>query len=167
MQRGGWQAILDSFKDYITYTNKFAPQYFSAVIDAPAKKVWDIMLDAETYKQWSGAAWPESFYEGEWKEGETLCFFNPERSGTKVKLLRHRPYEFSLAEHIAIFDKGKEITEGEMAESWIGSKETYTFTEQNEKTRLDVVLYMKPDWQKMFATDWPKAMDKLKELCEA
>lgn len=167
MQRGGWQAILDSFKRYAEYANIYVPQYFSRVINAPKKKVWDIMLNEETYKVWSGAAWPESFYEGVWKEGELLGFFNPERSGTKVKLLKHRPYEFTLAEHVAVYDKGVEDTQSAVAKSWVGSRETYTFTEKDGKTTLDVVLYMTPEWQKIFATDWPKAIDKLKELCEA
>ncbi|MEP6712196.1 MAG: SRPBCC domain-containing protein [Ferruginibacter sp.] len=167
IQRGGWQSILDNFKKYAEYCNIFEPLYFSITINAPKGKVWNTMLDAETYKQWTAAAWPGSYYEGTWKQGETLCFFSPDRSGTKVKLLEHRPYTFSLAEHIAVFEKGTEIREGELAKTWIGSKESYSFTEQDGKARLDIVMYITKDWQQMFINDWPKALGKLKEICEA
>ena len=49
---------------------------FSAAIDAPKKKVWDVMLNPETYKTWTGVAWPGSYYVGEWKEGVTAPVYN-------------------------------------------------------------------------------------------
>jgi len=166
MQRGGWQAILDNFKKHAERLNTYEQLNFSITINAPKKKVWDTMLGIETYKKWTSAAWPGSYYEGEWKDGETLFFFGPDKSGTKAKLVELRPYVFVKAEHVACFDKGKEDTQSEMAKVWIGSTESYAFTEKDGHTTLDVTMHVTSGWADMFKKDWPKAMNKLKEICE-
>ena len=166
MQRAGWQAILDNFKKHVERLNEYEQLDFSITINAPKKKVWDIMLGAETYKEWVSAAWPGSYAEGKWEPGGTLCFFNPEKSGTKVKLLEHRPYTFSKAEHISSFNKGVEDTTSETAKSWIGSTESYLFSEKEGTTSLEVTMHVPPAWAGMFKADWLKALKKLKAICE-
>jgi uncharacterized protein YndB with AHSA1/START domain len=164
MQEAGWQAILNNFKKYVEYTNKFQPIYFSEQINASKVKVWNTMMDEATYHEWVSSAWPNSFYEGIWKEGESLLFINKENSGTKAKLLFHRPYEISLAEHIAVISKGIEKEQDDSG--WIGSKELYLFSEKNGVTTLEVIMYATPSWHEMFKHDWPIALKKLKEICE-
>ena len=166
MQRAGWQAILDNFKKHVERLNKYEQLNFSITINAPKKKVWDTMLGTQTYKDWTSAAWPGSYYEGEWKEGETLFFFGPDKSGTKTRLVEHRPYVYTKAEHIACLDKGKEDTESEIAKIWIGSTESYAFFEKDGRTTLDVTMHVTSGWADMFKKDWPNAMNKLKEICE-
>lgn len=166
MQRAGWQAILNNFKAHVEYAAVYEPAYFIIEIHAPKEKVWNIMLDPEAYKTWTGAAWPGSFYVGEWEQGNTLRFIGPDESGTKAKLIEHRPYEFSLAEHVAMLVKGKEDTESTDAKKWIGSREMYFFSEENGRTTLKIVMFLPSDWKDMMTADWPKALNKLKELCE-
>ena len=47
---------------------------FKIDIAADPKKVWDIMLSPETYKQWVSKSWPGSYFEGVWKKGESLRY---------------------------------------------------------------------------------------------
>lgn len=166
LQRAGWQAILDNFKAHAEYAVVYEPAYLSIEINAPKKKVWDTMLDPETYKEWAGAAWPGSYYEGEWKQGETLRFLGSDGCGTVAKLIEHRPFELSLAEHIAIIINGKEDTESADAKKWMGSREMYFFDEENGKTTLNTLMFLPSEWKEMMTTDWPKALNKLKEMCE-
>jgi uncharacterized protein YndB with AHSA1/START domain len=42
--------------------------HFEIEIYAPVKKVWDIMLTPETYKKWTSAFDPSSYYEGSWNK---------------------------------------------------------------------------------------------------
>jgi hypothetical protein len=140
---------------------------FSAAIAAPKKKVWDIMLDPETYKTWTGVAWAGSYYVGEWKEGNELRFVSPEGSGTLAKLLVCRPHDHIVAEHIAILlPGGFEDRDSEQAKGWVGSIEEYSFTEKDGITSLLITMKVYPEWEAMFNTDWPKALAKLKEICE-
>ncbi len=136
-------------------------------IAASRQKVWETMLAPATYKQWVDVSWPGSYYEGEWKQGQNLRFLAPGMGGTLARLVEHRPYEFSLAEHIAsINSDGTEDRDSESAKNWIGSTESYTFTEKNGITTLKVEVNTYPEWIDMFASGMPKALAKLKEMCE-
>jgi uncharacterized protein YndB with AHSA1/START domain len=141
--------------------------HFEVTIYAPKEKVWSTMLDPETYKKWVNASWPGSYYVGEWKEGASLKFIGAEGGGTKAILVKHVPYEFSLAKHIAVITQdGQEDTTSDSAKSWIGTTERYTFTEKDGVTTLTVDIETTPEWEKMFNDGWPKALQALKELCE-
>jgi Activator of Hsp90 ATPase homolog 1-like protein len=140
---------------------------FTTSINAPVKKVWDTMLHPVTYKEWVSAAWPDSYFEGTWKEGENLRFITPDGSGTLANLTNHKPYKLSYAKHIAVLGKGGVIdTESDVAEGWIGTTERYDFTEKDGQTLLEITITTNPQWAVMFKSDWPKALKKLKEICE-
>lgn len=140
---------------------------YKIIINAPRQAVWETMLDQETYKQWVDAAWPSSYYEGEWKEGSNLRFITADGSGTLATLIKHKSYELSYAKHIALLNPGgAEDRESEVAKGWIGTTEMYTFTEKKGVTELNVEINTNPDWAEMFNDGWPKALAKLKEICE-
>ncbi len=140
---------------------------FKIDIAASRQKVWDTMLNPETYKEWVKASWPGSYYEGNWQQGENIRFLSPGNGGTLAKIIEYKPYEFIRAEHIAVIKAdGTEDRDSEQAKGWIGATETYTFTEDNGKTKMKTEMNVSPEWEKMFVDDWPKAMSKLKEICE-
>jgi uncharacterized protein YndB with AHSA1/START domain len=141
---------------------------FKIEIAASRKKVWDTMLAPDTYKEWVNAGWPGAYYEGNWKQGENLRFISPGEGGTMAKLVEHRPYEFSQARHIAVINSdGTEDHDSEIAKGWIGTTESYTFTENKGITELKIEINTNPEWESMFSDGWPKASAKLKEICEA
>ena len=43
--------------------------HFSTMIDAPRQKVWHTMLDDATYREWTSAFSPGSFYRGGLERG--------------------------------------------------------------------------------------------------
>ena len=82
-------------------------------------------------------------------------------------IIELRPYEYILAKHIAVIDAGgKEDRNSDLAKGWIGTTESYTFTEKNGKTELKIEINTYPDWEKMFKDGWPNALKKLKEISE-
>ncbi len=140
---------------------------FKISIGGTKKKVWETMLAPVTYKEWVNEAWPDSFFEGEWKEGNNLRFITEDGSGTLATLIEHRPYDYSFAKHIAVLQPGGiEDRDSDVAKGWIGTAESYTFTEKNNITELKVVLRINPEFEAMFNEGWPKALAKLKEICE-
>ena len=58
-------------------------------------------------------------------------------------------------------------TESEWAKKWIGSTEGYSFTENNGITELTVDMHINEEWEAMFNKDWPKALARLKQICES
>jgi hypothetical protein len=140
---------------------------FKTTIAASKKKVWETMLHPDTYKEWVNAAWPGSFFKGEWKEGENLCFISEDGSGTLATLVKHQPYDYSFAKHIAVLNAGGiEDRDSDVAKGWIGTTESYNFIEKNGATELTVALTIQPEFAQMFSEGWPKALAKLKELSE-
>jgi hypothetical protein len=125
------------------------------------------MLQPETYKEWTAASWPGSFYQGEWKEGKDIKFISEDGSGTKAHIAEVKPFKFIAAEHIALLQKGGiEDTTSEQAKNWVGITENYNYKETNGNTELTVEINTRPEWEKMFNDGFPNALQKLKEICE-
>jgi uncharacterized protein YndB with AHSA1/START domain len=142
--------------------------HYSITIDAPPKKVWDTMLGADTYREWTSVSWPGSRYEGEWTEGSQMKFIGSEEGGgTLAKLTSVQPYSRVHAEHIAVIgEDGREDRESDVAKSWIGTTERYTFNDKDGSTELVVDMETYPEWEAMFNDGWPGALQALKTLCE-
>ena len=140
---------------------------FKIDIAASPKKVWDTMLNKETYEEWVSVSWPGSTYNGNWNQGSNIKFTGPGQGGTMATIVENRPYEYLLVKHVAVLTKdGEEDRDSEMAKGWVGSTEAYEFKEKNGKTELKVVINTNPDWEKMFTDGWPAALNKLKEISE-
>jgi uncharacterized protein YndB with AHSA1/START domain len=144
--------------------------HFSETINAPARKVWDVMLGDKTYREWTRGFNPdgESYFEGDWSLGSRMRFLGPDKDGNIGGMFSEveesRPGEFISLHHLGILQGDKESPSDE----W-NSYEKYAFTEENGKTRVDVELEganIPEDFVKMFEETWPKALTKLKELAE-
>lgn len=140
---------------------------YSIIISAPAKKVWETMLQEDTYRQWVAKSWPNSFYNGKWATGERIKFIGPDGSGTLAELVEVKPYERVLARHIAVLGPGDvEDRTSEVAKGWIGIMEEYKFSERDGNTTLTVSIETTPEWSKMFEDGWPPALQELKKIAE-
>lgn len=141
---------------------------FAIDIAATKKKVWDTMLPPETYKKWVAASWPGSYYVGNWTQGESIKFLSSSGEGTQAILDEVKPYDLIRATHTAVITKdGTEDRDSEIAKGWVGTKESYIFTERDGKTEVKVQISTSPDWEKMFSDGWPDALAKLKEVVES
>ena len=59
-----------------------------------------------------------------------------------------------------------EITDGPDVEKWANGLENYTFEENNGTTAITVDLDMVEEYVDYMNETYPKALDKLKEICE-
>jgi uncharacterized protein YndB with AHSA1/START domain len=140
---------------------------YKIVIAAPAKKVWETMLEKETYEQWVSKSWPGSTYQGKWEKGEKIRFAGSDGSGTLAELIEVRPYENVLARHIAVLQQGGvEDRTSDIAKDWVGITEEYRFAEHNGKTTVTVLIQTTPEWKKMFDDGWPMALEELRQIAE-
>jgi uncharacterized protein YndB with AHSA1/START domain len=140
---------------------------FKTSIAAPKQKVWDTMLQPDTYQEWVSASWPDSSYTGCWQQGEKVRFVSKDGSGTMALIKEFKPFDTIFAEHVAVLKSGGvEDTQSDEAKGWIGTTEQYHFTEVDGNTELNVEMATNPEWEKMFNDGWPAALKKLKEVCE-
>ena len=62
---------------------------------------------------------------------------------------------------------GKEIVDGPEIDSWAGGLENYSFKEEGSQTRLTVEVDTLADYKEYMDKLYPKALEKLKEVCES
>jgi uncharacterized protein YndB with AHSA1/START domain len=141
---------------------------YSVTIDEPREKVWDTMLGRDTYEKWTAAAWPGSSFEGDWSEGSQMRFVGADGGGgTLAKITSVDPYTHIDAEHIAVIaEDGSEDRNSDVAKTWVGTKESYSFNARNGSTEVVVDIATYPEWESMFNEGWPGALQALKALCE-
>lgn len=143
---------------------------FSIVIDAPKEKVWNTMLEDKTYRIWTEAFMPGSYYDGDWTKGSKILFLGPGNDG-KVggmvsRIKDNRLYEYVSIEHLGEVIDGVEDTTSDRVKDWAGALENYTFIDKDGKTELIVDMNINEEFKEMFEGMWPKALQKLKALCE-
>lgn len=140
--------------------------HFKTTIDAPKEKVWNTMLNDETYRKWTSAFAEGSHYKGSWEKGSKILFLDPNGMGMVTKIAENKPYEFISIETLGFVSDGKEDMESEGAKAMAGAHENYTFRETGGTTEVSVDMDTSEEYKAMFEESWPKALEKLKALCE-
>jgi hypothetical protein len=142
-------------------------------INASASKVYDIMLgitNKSTYEQWTAMFNPTSSFEGTWEKGSKILFIgedgNGERGGMVSRIAENKPNVFVSIQHYGLVKGDVEITEGPEVEKWANGFENYSFEESNGTTNLIVDLDTSEDFIDYMDDAYPKALDKLKQMCE-
>lgn len=171
LQQQGWQAILENFKNYVELPTSKEKLHFEIFINAPAEKVYNTMIDSDTYQKWTAVFNPMSHFEGSWENGAKILFIGTDEKGTRggmvARIRENTPYRFISIQHIGLVNGDQEITEGPEVADWAGALEEYTFTPQNGGTLLMIEVDVNDDFKTFFAETWPKSLQTLKELCEA
>lgn len=146
---------------------------FKVSIKAPVAKVYDLMLgisSKSTYEQWTALFNPTSTYEGSWDKGSKMLFVGVDDKGEKggmvSRIVENDPKRFVSIQHYGLLQSGKEITEGPDVEKWANGFENYTFAENMAATTLTVDLDTTEEFLAYIYEAYPKALDKLKEICE-
>lgn len=143
---------------------------FSTVINAPIKKVWDTMLEDKTYRIWTEEFAQGSHYVGSWNQGSKILFLGPSEDGKLAgmvsRIKENQLHKYISIEHLGEVYDGVEDTTSDRVKDWAGALENYTFIDKDGKTELVVDMNINEEFKEMFEGVWPKALQKLKELCE-
>lgn len=146
---------------------------FNVRINAPVNKVYDVMLginNKSTYEQWTALFNPTSTYDGSWDKGSKILFIGTDEKGEKgglvSEIVENIPNRFVSIKHYGLLKADKEITEGPEVEKWAGGLENYSFEESNGISLVIVEVDTTEDFADYMNKKYPKALFKLKELCE-
>lgn len=146
---------------------------FQVSINAPVTKIFDFMLginNKSTYEQWTSLFNPTSTYEGSWDKGNKMLFIGVDEKGEKggmvSRIVENNPNRFVSIQHYGLIKADKEITEGPEVEKWANGFENYAFEENNGITKVTVELDTTDDFIDYMEQTYPKALDKLREICE-
>ena len=140
---------------------------FSITINTPVEKVYKTMLALDTYKEWTALFEPTSYYEGDWTPGSKIKFLSGSGTGGMYsEIAENKPNEFVSIRHLGMIKDGVIDTESDEIKAWAPCYENYTFVDTGNETEVKVDLGVPEEWEEMFNESWPKALLKLKEICE-
>ncbi len=140
---------------------------FATTINAPREKVWKVLWDEASYRDWTSVFTEGSYAKTDnWKEGSKVLFLSPDGDGMVSKVASNKPNKFMSFEHLGVVKNGVEDKESESVKGWAGAKENYTLTEENGKTKLVVDLESTDEFKDYFIKTFPVALEKVKELAE-
>lgn len=144
--------------------------HFEIGINATTEKVYKTMLDEKHYQEWTSEFNPTSRFNGSWEKGSKMLFFGNDKDGNiegmVSRIKENIPNKFVSIEHLGMIKNDKEITTGTEVEGWVGALENYTFTENNGTTVVSVDMDSLEEFNSYFMETWPKALNKLKTICE-
>lgn len=140
---------------------------FSTVIQAPPDKVWQLMLAPGSYREWTSAFMEGSTYEGSWEQGQRIRFLSPTGEGMVAEVAENRRGEFVSLRHLGEIRKdGSEDFDSPTVRAWAPAYENYRFVERDGATELQIEMESLPDYEAFMQEAWPKALARLKALCE-
>ncbi|WP_297369546.1 SRPBCC domain-containing protein [Cryobacterium sp.] len=146
-------------------------QHFSIRVNAPADVVWKTMFDDSTYRQWTSAFNPNSYFEGDWLPGSEIRFLGTNNDGTMSGMYgvitRHRPYKFVQIEYQGQIVNDVDDTTSREARQLIGARESYSFSETDGATTITIDVDTADTYAELFGELWPQGLAQLKDLAEA
>ena len=135
--------------------------HYSADIDAPRERVWEVLWDDKTYRDWTSAFGEGSHAKSDWKEGSTIQFLDPSGNGMSSVIEKKVPNERMTFRHLGEIKEGKEQP---APASWSGAIEEYTLKDNGRGTTLIVDADTADEYKEMFEKAFPKALQRVKEL---
>ncbi len=143
---------------------------FKIDIHAGIENVYNTMLGEKTFKEWTSEFNPTSDFEGSWEKGSKILFVGVNKEGKRegmVGLIKENiPYKFVSIKYIGLVDGEKEITEGPEIEGWANTFENYSFSGNDIQTTVAVDIDIQDQWVDYFEKTYPKALERLKQICE-
>lgn len=139
---------------------------FSIDVNASAQHVWNLMLDLDTYQQWTGAFHEGSTYEGSWNKGDEIRFLGPNEDGTSSGLLgiivENRAHEFVSIRYLGDIEHNVENRDG----PGVGLHESYSFSQTEGVTTLVVEIELPDEWAEDMRAMWSNAIITIKQMAE-
>lgn len=139
---------------------------FKADIQATKEKVWSVLWDDSTYREWTRVFSEGSYAISDWKEGSKIHFLSPSGEGMFSRIDKMIPNHFMSFEHIGVLKNFEEQPQDEQTKSWSGAKENYTISEKDGHVELTVDLDIAESFADYFTDAFPKAMTEIKRLSE-
>lgn len=135
-------------------------------IDAARERVWDVLLQDETYRQWTAVFAPGSHADTDWQEGSKVAFADGSGQGLVGHITTSRRPEEVAIEYDGALVGGREDRESEGAASFKGAQERYRLTERDGGTHLAISADMDEKYFESMNEQWVSALAKVKELAE-
>ena len=138
----------------------------SIPINAPAQKVWQVLLDKTYIEEWYKAFGEGVKADTDWRLGSKATFADQKGDGMVGRIVTLEPNKKISIEYDGFLSKGQEDLVSEAALSIKGTQETYILEKNGNVTTLSISLEMDENYFGMMSAMWDNALQKIKELSE-
>lgn len=137
---------------------------YSVEIRASKDKVWKVLWEDVTFRDWASIIDEGTYIKGAIEEGNEIEFISSVNGYGVTSLVEVlKPNEYVLFRHRV---DTKESGVQEREKEWAGLEESYTLTEEEGATTLRVVTEVPEEQEETFNIRLPKALKRIKELTE-
>lgn len=139
---------------------------FNIAINAPREKVWEVLWNDSSYREWTSVFSEGSKVETDWQKGGKVLFLDGQGHGMVSTIAEKIPNEYMSFKHLGEVKDGVEDTTSERVKEWAGAMENYTLKGEGGKTELIVDLDIEDAHKAQFEKMFPQALSKVKQLAE-
>ena len=137
---------------------------FSIKISASKVDVWNTLWNHDTFLIWANIIDEGTYMLGEMKQGNEVQFISSVNGYGVTSLIdKLLPYQYICFKHGA---DTKESGRKKRDKEWTGGEESYTLTESNGVTTLQIESDIPSELEKYFELKLPKALEQIKLLAE-
>lgn len=136
---------------------------FSTPIAASPSKVWFVLWNEYSYRQWTKAFHPGSYAKSDWQQGSRVHFLTPEGHGMYANIDVLEPQQKMVFHHLGEI---KGFEEQPANESWKDAYETYELLPDGTGTLLKVTVDTEEAYKGAFENMFPTALANLKAMAE-
>lgn len=135
--------------------------HFNVQINAEPEKVWSVLWDDFSFRQWTSAFTEGSFYQGNLEENGVIKFLDPQNNGMFSKIVKLIPNQEIIFLHLGEIYNGVEAPQ-----NWEEATERYILTEHENTTSLEVEIQTSEEFKTFFEEKFPNALSNVKHLSE-
>lgn len=139
---------------------------FSIEIKAPREKVWKVLWDDATYRDWANIIDEGQYAVGDWKEGGKIQFLHPSGNGVSSIIEKFLINESICFRNTADITNWKKQPLDERSKAWSGGTDSYSLKEKAGITTLTVNIDVPQAHKEEFEDRFPKALQQVKILSE-
>jgi uncharacterized protein YndB with AHSA1/START domain len=139
-------------------------------INASKEKVWKVLWDGQTLRDWASIIDPGTYMTGTLQEGNEVNFIGNSEGGVSYgvtsrveKLIPNQYILFTRIADITIDKDGKIETR---EKQWAGGTEQYELEENHGKVTLSVTQDVPDELVEYFNAKLPQALERIKVLAE-
>jgi uncharacterized protein YndB with AHSA1/START domain len=138
---------------------------YNVTIEASPEVIWNILWEKESYEQWTRPFGVSSTYKGVIAEGQRLHFIAGEGGGMYSDVETMHENRYVAIKHVGILNENnEELPPDEAVKKWTGAMETYTLTEHESATLLQVTVDCEDEFVDMMNNAFPPALEEVKRL---
>jgi uncharacterized protein YndB with AHSA1/START domain len=147
-------------------TQSLGRKEFKVLIDAPREKVWNVLWDDASYREWTSVFSSGSHAVSDWKKGSKIQFLDGEGRGMTSVISDLVPNEYMSFTHKGEIKDGVEDFSTAAAQGWNDAQENYSLKTVGDKTELTVELDITGEFADYFTNTFPKALALVKSISE-